>query len=506
MRDLTRDPSMMLIQDEVQTFLDDVMLYRIGAVSRRWYQPCYEPDGPVIRKDKPWEHVTYFTYSNYCVLRDPQDGRFKCWYEDLVLDREHRKMSAVPHSSRQLYAESEDGILWHKPGLGIVPEDGHNTNIVLGGGAAGRGDVHSMSVIIDPHPPSKDQRFRSVFTVREPGDIGQKKRIHCAHSEDGIHWQCYEDPPRFGRSGARLDDVSVLFYDEDSREFVQNTRHFLKGPGGAGAPLGGVHHFASDSRRRVWQSRSHDFIHWSEPVLAAAVGEEDGLDEEYYGMAQFRCGTVHLATVGVFRRVENEREVQLLMSRDGLRWKTTAKRRPFLEPRGPGNYDAYMTSLVSPPIEVGDELWFYNGGSACHHDWWLWGLRDGIEHPEVHDPTLVELSLGLVRLRRDGFASLYANPYQEGTIETQSVMSEGTSLKINARCGSRGYVRAEVEDQFQNTVEPCSGENSDPFTGDSTSHTMTWKGNQAIPHKPWRKLVFHLRDAEIFSFRFSDSV
>jgi hypothetical protein len=360
-----------------------------------------------------------------------------------------------------------------------------------------------MSVVIDPYPATPDQRFRAVFTVREPSEQKRNKRVACAHSADGIHWNRYEEPPRFGRSGARLDDVSVLFYDEDSREFVQNTRHFLKGPGGAGASLGGLHHFASDSRRRVWQSRSHDFIHWSEPVLVAAVGEEDGLDEQYYGMAQFRCGTVHLATVGVFRSVENEREVQLLMSRDGLRWKTTAKRRPFLGPRGPGHYDAYMTALVSPPIVMDNELWFYNGGSACHHDWWLWGLRDGIEHPEVHDPSLVELSLGLVRLRLDGFASLYANPYQEGMIETQSMMSEGTSLVVNARCGQEGYVRTEVRDQHGDVIESCSLENSDPFTGDSVSHTLTWNGHAAVPHGLWRKVVFRLKDAEIFSFRFS---
>jgi hypothetical protein len=40
---------------------------------------------------------------------------------------------------------------------------------------------------------------------------------------------------------------------------------------------------------------------------------------------------------------------------------------------------------------------------------------------------------------------------------------------------------------------------------------VTWKGNPAIPagrgqELYWRKLKFHLRDAELFSFRFLDSV
>ncbi|MDP7397561.1 MAG: hypothetical protein QF541_11880 [Lentisphaeria bacterium] len=503
MRDLTRDPSMMYVQEEVQTFLDNLMIHHHGWVSRRWHNPVRDPDGPVICKDRPWEHLTYFSLGNSSILRDPEDGLFKCWYEDLVLDRDRMMESVVPHGSRQLYAESEDGIEWRKPELDIVEEQGHKTNIVIGNGAAGCRDSHSMSVVIDPYPPSADQRFRALFTHRPEGDIKHSKRLICAHSADGIHWQRYEQPPRFGRSGPRLDDVSILFYDPDAREFVQNTRHFLKGPGCAGNPDGGIHHFASYGRRRVWQTRSHDFLHWSEPVLIAAVDEEDGLDDEYYGMAQYRCGTIHLATVGVFRNVENEREVQLLMSRDGLRWQTTARRQPFLAPRGPGHYDAHQTALSSPPIAVGDELWFYNGGSSCHHDWWMWGKRDGIDHPEVHDPSLAEFSLGIARLRQDGYASLYANPYTEGFIITQSMMSEGVTLIINARCAANGHVKVQVQDEFNKPIEPCTKENADPFTGDSTAHTVSWNGDPTIPDRKWRRLVFFLKDAEIFSFRFA---
>ena len=103
--------------------------------------------------------------------------------------------------------------------------------------------------------------------------------------------------------------------------------------------------------------------------MAAADDEEDNLDDSFYGMSQYKMGNVHLATVGVFQAVDNEMEVQLLMSRDGLRWQRTGKRQPFLAPRGEGYWDAFMVSLVSPPIEVEDELWFYHGGTNYHHDY-----------------------------------------------------------------------------------------------------------------------------------------
>lgn len=505
-RDLTRDPSQFYVKEKVQTFLDNVMIHSFRNVTRRWYRPEYRSDTPVIQKDRPWEHITYFTYSNYCVLRDPKDGLFKCWYEDLhVLPEEQAKGSSTPQTSRQLYAESDDGIHWRKPEFDFVRENGRRTNIVLGAGAGGGHNVHSMTIAIDPHPPSPDQRFRALFTHRTPELPGHSKTVACAHSPDGIHWKIYDEAPDIGLSGPRLDDVSVLLYDHDSREFVQNTRHFLKGPGGGGAPLGGLHSFASDSRRRIWQSRSHDFLHWSEPILVVAVDEQDGLDEQFYGMSQYKLGTVHLATAGVFRQVDNELNVQLLVSRDGLRWKRTAKRRPFVSPRGEGHPDAYMAALVSPPIEVNDELWFYSGWAACHHDWWLWGPRDGLDHPEAKDLSLAKFSLGLMTMRKDGYAGLYANKYRGGRITTQSMMSKGTKLAINARCGEGGSIRVAVTDEYGEIIEGRSQNDCDPFRADSVSHTVTWKGDPSIPLKKWRRLRFYLSEAELFSFHFSDS-
>ena len=68
----------------------------------------------------------------------------------------------------------------------------------------------------------------------------------------------------------------------------------------------------------------------------------------------------------------------------------------------------------------------------------------------------------------------------------------------------------EVADARDDVVAPCSKESCDPLTGDSVGHTVTWNGDPGIPTShgrgTWRKLRFFLRDAEIFSFRFTDSL
>jgi len=55
---------------------------------------------------------------------------------------------------------------------------------------------------------------------------------------------------------------------------------------------------------------------------------------------------------------------------------------PFLAPRGQGFWDGYMVSMTSQPIEIGDELYFYHGGSQIHHDWWC-GPPEGIDHDDL---------------------------------------------------------------------------------------------------------------------------
>ena len=502
----TGDPTQFLVSDETQTFIDNVLIEETQEVTRRWHQPMPHGTTPLIQQDRPWEHIAYFTYSNYAVLRDPADGLFKCWYEDLdLLPHDHPAVVNRHsfHRSRVLYAQSEDGLTWEKPEFDIVVEDGRRTNIVLGGGEFGW--VHSMSVVLDPFPSAPEYRFRGLYSYLDPEHPERQRGIRCVHSPDGIHWTLYQEWPTFGRSGRHLGDVSCLFYDPDSREFVQNTRHFLQH--NAGRARGNVHGFAGTNRRRIMQCRSHDFLHWTEPMLVAAWDEAaDNLDEEYYGMAQFRVGSVHLATMGLFHRVDNEMDVRLLVSRDGVRWRQTNKRQPFLAPRGEGFFDRHMVSLVSPPVVMGDELWFYHGGSQCHHDWWLWGWLHGVDHPEAHDLSLAKYALGVAKLRKDGFAGLYANAQREGRVTTHPLLVTGDRLVLNACCAPGGWIRVELRDADDNVIGPCSAASCDPVTGDATAHTVTWQGAPEIPVAPLRqshrRLIFTLRDAELFSFTF----
>ena len=488
-----------------QLLVDNVLIECTQGLTRRWYKPQRHGDVPLICRDRPWEQTLYFTYSNYCVIQDPEDGRIKCWYEDMgLIDGQGH-----PWKTRLLYAESDDGIHFQKPDLDICPVNGRPTNVIMGYIEGQQPSdlnpwadvgVHSSGIVIDPFPQKPEERFRMIFSPSTfDARTGLRHATECAHSPDGLHWKPYGLAPVLGSSGRRLGDVSCLHYDLDSRQFVQNTRHGLMSTVSLPPETRRVTRWFAPyyphrpdlmNKRRVFQTRSHDFLHWTDLVPVSVPDDEiDNLDEAHYGMQQFQVGRLHFGTLGVLRFVDNEMEVRLLFSRDGIHFRPTDRARPFLAPRGAGHWDAHMVSITSPPVEMGDEWWFYHGGTTSHHDWWL-GPPEGIDEPEVHDPAQhVRFGLGLARLRKEGIASLDGSKQRDGYFVTRPLMSPGDSLVINARCRQGGAIRAAVVDVHNQPIDGCSLEASDAFSGDSTRHTMSWRGRAAAgAGGGWRKL------------------
>lgn len=512
------DSTMLAIFDRPQMFLDNLLVEASHDLSRTTHLPRKDPASPLIVKDRSWEHTPYFTCSNHVVLRDSQDGLFKCWYEDLI---DHSGRTYLVEA-RQCYAESRDGLHWEKPELDVCQEEGRWTNVVLGGQSE-TVHAHSCGVIEDLHPPDESKRYRAIFSHYPPFE-GQ---IRAAFSPDGIHWHLEGEAVAFGNLGRTMGDAAILDYDPYSRTFIVTCRHRMQ----CGAPLNPriptgptnpgpryPHDFAKQNRRRIWQAESADMVHWSQPHLVLrADDEEDNIDDGFYAMAQCAYAGIHLGFLSVFHRMSNHMDIQLVFSRDRRHWQRFNRREPWLTVGEPGAWDQGMVAASSPVFEVGDELFFYHGGSYCHHDYWIWGPREGMDHPEISDPNLVRFGLGLARLRKEGFVSFDAGPVREGMLATRPFFSEGERLTINAKCGVNGYILVEAVDLYDEVLPDRGRADCDAFTGNSTSHVVTWRGNETIPVAPmekggdtmlpwkslppYRKLRFYMKNAELYAFR-----
>ena len=155
---------------------------------------------------------------------------------------------------RVLYAESEDGVTWHRPELGLVENDGRTRNNAL------PIRLHSPSVIHDPTDSDSGRRYKMLGVSHSP-----ESRGYCtAHSADGLNWQLYDTNPVL--TGG---DTCCLARDLATGDYFAFHKRYDTCRG--------------HRRRLVYLSSSPDMQNWSEPALVMAPDEDDDAQTEAEG-------------------------------------------------------------------------------------------------------------------------------------------------------------------------------------------------------------------------------
>lgn len=503
--DVPDDSTLLALGLEKQLFFNNLLIESVQDITREFHQPRKYEGNPLIVKDKPWEHVIQFRTSGYTILRDPKDNLFKAWYTDEGFTNElvHRGVTWPPY--RSFYAYSEDGLHWVKPPLGIHREGGEDTNIYSTG-------FDERTVLLDPSEPDGPKRFKSIG-FWAPEENPEKGHILATYSADGVRWKNYDELPTFGKFGPHLGDSTILSYDPDTELYILTTRHSKMGTIAQNPRLPKTKsflrpfypdNFARMEKRRIFQSESKDFIHWSEPQLIIYPDAEDNLDDYLYGMQQFRIpgGDTRVGFLNLLHSVPDAMNVQLVYSLDGRIWKRVHK--PWLTVGPEGSWDQVMIELTNDPIVMGDEMWLYYGASGYgHHDWYINGFLEGLDLPEIRDVSKVGFFLGLVKLRMDGFCSLNAGPVREGIFITRQLDSPGTEVVVNAECGEGGYIDVEVFSQADEVLPGYSRKDFDRFTGNAVKHRLSWQSRTKVPPADFRRLIFYMRNAKLYSLQFS---
>ena len=523
------DSSYLMAGTNLQLFFDNLLIEQAQNITRRYYRPEKVSSEPLIRSDQPWEHVTYFTCNAWNVIRDPDSGLFKCWYEDWMVDDPKNAITWINESdgkfcidfhanwpTRLCYAESQDGIHWEKPILDIVKENGRGTNIVLGGEATGL--VHCAYVFLDIAEQDPSRRYKAVFENRRAqggNDMAGEGSFRVADSEDGIHWRLWDDRIKYGRCGDVLGDVITISRDPESGIYWANNRHprmcsshvqdRRQPVQSSWLPPFHPNNRIHENRRRVFRSESRDLCNWSSPQpLVVPDNSCDNIDDSFYGMEQFQVGTDWVGLLNVFHMTENTLDVQLTYSRNGRDFQRIQPGRAWLPTSNEEAWDRTMVNICSKPFVVGNELYVYYGGAPNHHDWWQVGITEGLDVPEAKDMSLVDYGLGLAKMKKDRFVSLSSVAAREGVLVTPAINITGKRLIINALIRPGGLVRIALADG-QNQVhtgfdkDSCIG-----FSGDAVEHEIRWNGQSELPAGNFKKLHFYLKNADLFSFQFAE--
>lgn len=494
--------SLELRPGEKQLFLDDYVIKAIQNLQRVIHRPTKISPEPIIRPEHSWENLVVQTRNT--PFWDPAEQVWKLYYISFLEDE-----GGTQNSSAQCLAISRDGLEWTKPDLGLVEWDGSKSNNLV---TLHRKNRKAMSelfhVIYDPKDvPAR--RFKGFFGIngRQP-----------AVSPDGLHWQRLNTPV------IPSQDESQLIYDELGGQFLATVKH--EGPYGRSVYLVTSKDFNEWTTTRMifhadgedqTASRSRIAARLIDPRFAPlTINRPADYNTDVYNMPVFPYEGIYIGTPMFFNQsgpnpapignTDGFHHVELVTSRDLIRWERVARRALFMENAhiGSGAYDTAQYIPANRPVRHGNELWFYHSGIKYRfHPDNVKTRPDGTKnYMSIRDSGAIYVS----RLRLDGFVSLNAAEL-EGALLTRPMLVKGNQLHVNVNARPGGRLRAEVWDAAgRQVLEGFNVDTSTVITGDQISAQLSWAGGKSLGDLAGQRvrLRFILQQADLYSFWVTD--
>ncbi len=422
--------------------------------------------GPVLFAEHPWENLFINAYATLMADTTPGGRRFRLYYEA------YSGYDRGDFSARLCYAESDDGLHWEKPTLGLIPFQGSTDNNIVFADklTLGRG-AHGAFVFRDPHGKPQE-RYKMVHCAND--DKGQI--VAGAVSPDGIHWRALEKPVLRYTS----DTQTVVIWDEDTEMY----RGYFRG-------------WPRDlwpRRRTVDCAATPDFYSWPQPRTCLTTDANDAPDVDIYTNAYIRwpgAQDAHLMFPCFYRRATDLMETHLAVSRDGWVWQRPM-RAPLIPAGAPESEQIAGNMAACGLVETMPGEWTM-----------LVGLRMQTHNETHYEPGFTwQGGLWRATIREDGFMAVEADA--QGEFWTVPITFAGHRLAINAWTHFGGMIQAGLENESGQPIHGRGLAECDPISGDALWQTVSWKGEtdlSGLEDKPLR-LHFKLTRGRLHAFRF----
>ncbi|MEX2577983.1 MAG: hypothetical protein WD342_02905 [Verrucomicrobiales bacterium] len=489
------------IGDRRELFVDDALIESVsGAARLELHHP--EAREIALEHDAAWEGTGSGYHSVF------QDGDlYRMYYKAWHIEVKDGKMNTGAHPLYCCYAESDDGIHWRKPELGLVEFEGSAANnIVLAPETFGevKSDPGHPAVFKDENPDCPPEaRYKAIIRASKPYGL------LLFQSPDGLNWSLAHPEPVI-TEGA-FDSQNLAFFDPVLGAYRAYWRVFSAGGTDA-------ENWKPKGVRAIRTAVSEDLVHWEPWKDLAYV---DSPAEELYtnGVKPYhRAPHLLLGFPARYldrgwseamralpepdhretRAAANQRygtaltESLLMASRDGVTFKrwNEAFLRPGIEREGTWHYGqqylAWHAVETAGTLEgAPNELSFY----ASESYWTGQGSR-----------------LRRYVLRLDGFVSASA-PMEGGELLTKPVVFSGDRLALNLSTSAAGGVRVEIQDAAGEPVPGFALDDCPPVFGDAHDRVVAWDSGADLSDlagKPVR-LRFELKDADLYAYRFREA-
>ena len=479
-----KDSTAVDIADRRELFVDRYLVQELEGEARQiLHHPV--PREVVLVSDRPWEgnglnYVTVF-----------QDGDlYKMYYRGGDYDR------GVTSLHEQVYclAISKDGVKWERPNLGLVEFGGSkDNNILLTEKDKALGYIcHNFSPFLDLNPDAPEsERYKAVGGGP----------LFPLISADGIHWKKATDKPII-TEGA-FDSQNLAFWDSIRGQYRAYHRQFRSG-------------------RDIMTETSKAFSSgWSNPVFLEYSPGRGG--ELYTNQITPYKRAPHIF-LGFPTRYEDrgltpstrhlpQWKYRQLRSKISRREGTAVTEGLFMSSRDGARFHVFQEAFIRPGLRTRDS-WFYGDNYQNN------GLVEtkstlAEDAPNELSMYLTEATLQngkAAKLRRysirmDGFVSISA-PMKGGKLISKPIRFSGSKLSLNFSSSARGGIRVGIADPEGKPLTGYSLNDCPWIYGDSLNRRVEWIESDKIVDNVGSiagqpvKLVFELKDADLYSFKF----
>ena len=453
-------------------FIDTRDVSRTSGLAWQAEYPEKHPDNPVLSPSGNADAPDATRVFNRGTVRH-EDGRFRMWYSATGSDSPitpGQLAGSWQQYMRVCYAESEDGVHWQRPELGLVEFKGSRANNIV------PVVQRCPTVIYDSHEPDPDRRYKCF------GNAGviQREEGHLLTSADGIHWRNQPSPRRYpGTRPYWASEFHSVFRDDRERDPDKLWKAY------------GL--FATGPRRRACQlSTSPDGLHWTGYPENPIVDPLQGVSHCIHDFLVWPEMGRYVGLLQVGDALHNY-QWELMVSRDGVHFSRVSDGRPFLGRGEAGKWDqgGIQTAI---PVRVGDEAWFYYGGREKP-----WSTYPG----DAKEIWTFKSHCGLATIGVGRYAGFRLDDEQQrGILETRPIHCEfdrELTLNVNALAHPQSPIRVAVLDAA--TSQPLEGYSLDDccaVEADGVSQPIRWANLSRVKLERDRpvRLQFELRGGQ----------
>lgn len=455
-----------------------------------------DPANPLLEGEMPWDDATP-AVGHGTLLKDPIDGKFKGWTPVMSNDTPEKQGEC---EFRLAYIESDDGVKWRRPKLGLCSWDGHgDTNLIFDNDSGGR--TTYASVMIDPEANPNEPY--EMFCFREPQwrcpqrrvagfnqepakdaiDVWKYYGLYRYRSKDGIRWRAIEGPIKM-----QTGDSCYIFRDAAGGYVAHHKSAFPAGPGNV-IPR---YECAPNVVRVTHRRTSADGTNWSNAVPLVWPDRYDNASDQIMEVGRFPYASGFLGLVTMYNALSQRMNVQFSASANGEQFWRPIPRTPALSNPPLGEFGGGMIWPFRLPIAHNGRLYIYYGALA--------GL-----HGDVYSNT------SDMRMFRNGalcraswemgrfFAAVNSDAGGVAQLTTRPLSVTGRRLQLNAATVRNGSLLVELLDAENQPIGGFGKEDFTAFRGDEKFADCHWRGGDR-PEQAQVKLRFDLQDARLYGF------